>query len=760
MADNKYNADVDRIENQIYDTKSSDIPDTMDDEWSKKIQQIRRKSGVNDDASVIDLMLVLNRKDNKKLNRNEVNQGINNTKNEILAAFEDADFSSESNRVSRYNDYRLVDKYIPEIATAIDVFANSIQSPDDTSKLSMNVVNTAETDENRPSNITFKNKIDKIIEDYDLERKISTSIRDGLLLGDTFFIVKSLKEEMASILSEDDDELFESEDGEVDLTGGEILSESHIEDYISKNRTLSEFIKEFAEDHEKDGNITEDSIKKDIKNSINDNVLFYENPMDLLSDTGKYRKSKSIKNMIRSDQIKIKDSAFVKMVEPEDIVKLEIDGMCIGYIYIEPDSGADIKGPGNPALRAMASILGNGYDSPTQNNTPMGHNDHYFNSGGGGGLSNNGKNPRSPMNATSGTWYENGNTAMQYDALVDMFVKGIGEKVDKDFLNKNSAFKEIIFRLMRKNYIIEKEVSMTFLKPNEVFHHKLDSDKTYGKSKIINSLFFAKLYLSTLITSIMVKINHSRDRRVFYVDTGLDNDIEGTIQEVIRNVRQQDVSNSIFNDDESLSTALRPMGAHENYYIPRQGGTTPLEIDTISGMQVDIEDQFLEWLKKSVMAGTGVPFSYIDASQETDYARSLSMQNNSFVRRVIAYQHSFGKFLSDIIGEIYMIENPDENKILKENIQVQFPAPTFLNLQNTNEHLNFMKDTLEYYANMFYKDEEEDEKHAFMIHLAKKKFGTAINLNEIEEIKDEVNKEIAEQKLNNNESEDDDDGGF
>src|SRR5699024_8704291 len=282
---------------------------------------------------------------------------------------------------------------------------------------------------------------------------------------------------------------------------------------------------------------------------------------------------------------------------------------------------------------------------------------------------------------------------------------------------------------------------------------------TYGKSRLANSLFFAKLYLSTLMTNVMVKINQSRDRRVFYVETGLDNDYEGAIQEVIRNVRQQDIPSSIFGDEESLSSVFKQMGSHENYYIPRtSGGTTPLDIDTIAGMQVDINDEFLEWLKKSVMAGTGVPFTYIDDSQETDYARSLSMQNNSFVRRVVAYQQSYGRFFSKILQRIYEInysyedDSKDKDTVSEININsklinVVFPPPTFLNLQNNNERLNSIRESLEFYSALAVPSDDEDKARKFRLKFAQKKFGLNTDSELIENILKEIDSEEKEEML-------------
>lgn len=147
----------------------------------------------------------------------------------------------------------------------------------------------------------------------------------------------------------------------------------------------------------------------------------------------------------------------------------------------------------------------------------------------------------------------------------------------------------------------------------------------------------------------------------------------------------------------------------------------PFNIDTISGDQVDINDEFLDMLKKSVMSSTGVPASYIDASQEVDYARSLAMQNNGFVRNVIRYQGLLGTFWEKVLRRLYELEymkglnkqtlkkkkkSNGENIDLNE-IHVKFPMPMFMNIQNTNEQISNIQQTIEFIANSYLPDEAQ-----------------------------------------------------
>ncbi|QQO92792.1 portal vertex protein [Staphylococcus phage Madawaska] len=763
---------------------SDNIPDFDD-----RLKKIRRKSNHgNSNGDILSLASKVSGKDRNVRKSNTGDDKKDFIKDFIEENIENQDFSSEIARVSRYDDYRIIDKFIPEISTSIDVFATSIIAPDDTSKLSLMYRYGDINNKNESENKEVLNELDRIVKKYNLDNLTYTSIRDGLLLGDVFYIIKDTKSDFEEILNENDDVL-----GRETRDDQKVINESFIDQNLKESdldTVINEFNNQFEKPIKDEDQLNEQraNFKNEILKSINENVAFFENSSELLSDIGKYKGSNDLQafldkadNKNKSSKLK-SGSVYFRSVEPEDMIKLEIDGMCIGYLYIEPDSGTDLRGGANPLLSAMNNLMGDGYQKQGQTgsfSSGMGVTNLDPVTGGtaGNNMSSNSKNPNSGMNATSGSYYENGNTVMAYQGLVDVIVKGISQKINMDFINKNDSFKDIIYRLIRKNYIIENGIKMTFLEADEVFHHKLDSQKTYGVSKLNKSLFFAKLYLSTLITTMMVKLNQSRDRRVFRVNAGLDDDYEGTVEEIIRNVRQNEMSTGLFGDGTSVQTLFNQVGNLENMYIPQnKEGTSPLEIDTISGIQVDINDEFLEWLKKSVISGTGVPLNYIDAETETDYARSLSMQNNNFVRRVVNYQKSFGEFYTGVLRKLYYLENVSKNK--KENeelnnriqeIEAYFPAPVFLNLGNLNEEVGAVTQMIDFLVPLYTSeasgDEEEDDneklKRLFRKELVQQEFMANLDYDRYEDIinniKDEINKDKKKNDMVNNNNTDEDD---
>ena len=467
---------------------------------------------------------------------------------------------------------------------------------------------------------------------------------------------------------------LEGDDGDEELKDdGNVLSESadifaspkfrdRIKAYYEKAKSLNEasFVTKGSDG--KKYQVTSDmyvkNTEEEILKMINKNVKYIEDPMKALSDFTKYTGStvsdKYTDKITKELNI---NGVYFKDLNPDDVIKLEIDHICIGYIVINRTRGAadTIGGFGGSGINSNYSMLGaiTSALNPDMGNT---NNNLQFN--------------QASMSTDAFTGNQNvlkdGNTALAYNTIVDMLVKGISEKIDNKYIEKNEAFRDLLFGLVRMDYIISKEIDITFLEASQLDHVKIDSTMTYGVSRIASSMFPAKLYLALLLTNLMLKINQGRDRRVFYVDTDLDDDFEGNIEQIIKDVKSSEIPTSSFGSTTSVSTVLNTVGSLENYYIPTIDGNRPFDIDVISGMQVDINDELMEKLLKSAIIGTGVPYNYIDATNEIDFARSLSMQNQGFVKKVVNYQQVFSRFFTKIIRKMYKyefgIDDIDETK--------------------------------------------------------------------------------------------------
>lgn len=543
------------VDREIYGVEDNYSNSNRDNEIAEKIKKIKVGSTNNtDQKDILDLFnrVQMNRSARKsKVARQALDQSKKNIENNITDLFQNEVFNNEQQRISRYEDFRIIDMYIPEIAVSLDVLTDSIMSPDDITKDSM-LFYYADASTNDKKNTKFDSNMKKLFKKYKLDTKIHDAIREGLLLGDQFIMTGRISDQFNKYIN--DGILNESND----LSENFNFDKDTLDSFYNSNiKIINEYVDEELSKNETE-KLSDEEYKKryikqtvdELKSAINGNVNYYKDPSKLLTD---YGKSKSKSKLDKYIDIK---GLYFKFLNPDDVVKLEIDGECIGYIYIERSqlqSGngfSNTLGGSGSLLKTMTSYMASDGSSSSTTTTTSGITDTGVNN--------------SPSSS--------GNTALEYEGLIDLLVSGLSKKIDKEFIEDNIEFKDTILRLVKQDYIIDKQISITYLPPEEVTHIKLDSNNTYGTSRLQKSLFAAKLYLSTQITNLMVKINQGRDRRVFYVDSDMDADYESNIQDLIRDIRSKEISSDMLGNGKSISTTLRTIGSLENFYIPRING--------------------------------------------------------------------------------------------------------------------------------------------------------------------------------------------
>ena len=794
------------INKEVFGLEDGDLKkDVRDARIQNKINDVKSSiTGNSESEPILAIMSdIVNgkRRDNRKLSSKQNLARMEKSRDLINEVFRSqGNISEDTERTSRYMDYRIIDKYIPEITDSLDVLRDSIMSPDDISKKSIMYSYMGEL--NSKDREVFESNMKKLFEKYDFETFISEKIRNTLLLGDGFTIVDKLSTTFTRYLTEGDENGLK-DDGNYLSESADIFSSPNegfrerIVQYYNNTKSVNESMYTAFDDDGKKYQVTSDmyvkNTEEEILKMINKNVRYIGDPMKALSDFTKYTGSGNDgiddKYARRVDnQLKI-NGVYFKDLNPDDVIKLEIDHVCLGYIVINRARGSYNTGSVS-GVNANYSMLGaiTSALSPDMGNA---NNNLQFNQA----------SMSTDKFLGNNDLLKDGNTALAYNTIIDMMVKGISEKIDNKYIEKNEAFRDILFGLIRTDYIINKEIDITFLEATQLDHIKIDSTATYGVSRIASSMFPAKLYLALLLTNLMLKINQGRDRRVFYVDTDLDDDFESNIEQIIKDVKSSEIPTSSFGSSTSVSTIMNSVGNLENYYIPTIDGNRPFDIDVISGMQVDINDELMEKLLKSAIIGTGVPYNYVDATNEIDFARSLSMQNQGFVKKVINYQQVFSRFFTSIIRKMYKyefgIEELEEQKAKKQKlneikrktkngkknkvnndetdshavsididkIEIVFPEPVLLNVTTNNEQIEATNTTIDYITEMYVDANDEDAentKRRFKKELARTVFMKNLDWEAFDKAYDKMQEdrvaEEIEEKLSKNGSESEEGG--
>ena len=135
-----------------------------------------------------------------------------NNKREIQKMLEhekwDKIFNMEKDRLSRYSEYEIIYSYIPELASCIDAYRDSIIAPDDliSDSLPIFIDDKLVTEQ---SAAMFEDNIENLEKKYRLKNLQKNIIRDTLKLGDQFVAVLKYEDEFQRyLLKEENDKIM------------------------------------------------------------------------------------------------------------------------------------------------------------------------------------------------------------------------------------------------------------------------------------------------------------------------------------------------------------------------------------------------------------------------------------------------------------------------------------------------------------------------------------------------------------------------
>lgn len=656
----------------------------------------------------------------KKLNKDFINDMLNNQNAMDL-------FSIEKDRIDRYSDYRLLESYIPQVSLCLDVYTDCILSPDDFTKDSVSF-KYAKGEVSEKSAEVYRN-IENLEKKYKLKEKYKMLTRDGLTLGDQFVAIFKLDKEINTMLNSNvlnekkENPLFPRKkvikEETYNITNELLLeSEIKIKDESRLNELYKEYCNTFLKENDKNENSNKtnytEKLKKTVVESINENVKFYQGVENIM-DVDKNDIINSNSKKTNKEQKVNLNGSIIKILKPENVVKLEMDGIEFGYIYVEKqdtEKELTITSTQTELSYNNSDIFMSRYDIESK---------------------------------------EKGTGMNEKDKLItDIFVNGIAKRLDKKIIEKNKDFKNFIYSILKKDYIVNKRLKIVFLENDEVKHLKIDSNNVYGVSKLARSLFFGKLYLGTLLTEVMQKISRSRDKRIIYVETGLDNDLEGAVQSVIEDFKNKELSVDTL---KTITTVLNNCGSFEDYYLPVIDGQAPINFDTLSGMDVNVDDDFLQFLLKSMITGMGIPFNYIDSSNDVDFAKTLIMQNSTFVRTIVSYQSYMSRLFTDIIQTLYYNEYSSLKDYNNDHelIEAILPVPSYLAVSNLNEQVSNAQNTIDFVVSSYISDDTQDPDLKIRFrNKVTREFLPNLDWNKFDKIFDSVKIDKEETELENN----------
>ena len=245
-------------------------------------------------------------------------------------------------------------------------------------------------------------------------------------------------------------------------------------------------------------------------------------------------------------------------------------------------------------------------------------------------------------------YYNRFEDSRRESTLVDAIATKIVQSFDKKFLEENNKFKDIIVEALNYYNLNNQRIRFQFIPQEYIVSFKVSEDENGNGTSIIEpSLFYAKLYLMLLLFKMMSIILYSNDTRINYVkNSGIDKNVRKKIEEIARNKQARQIN---VMDMFSYTSLVNKLGVGAETYIPvGKSGERGLETEVIQGQDVQINNDFMDNLKKSYILGTGVPDAIMNYANEADFAKSLELANTRFMGRVVSYQYDFNDGITDM----------------------------------------------------------------------------------------------------------------
>lgn len=627
------------------------------------------------------------------------------------------------NRFQLYENYDLLFSKIPNIWLAVKAYKDNIFSPDDFTKMSL-TVDYKQKDVDDVITGKLNENIKTLDDIYDIENKLMKYVTESLYTGDKFVAMYKTSEELedfySSTLHENEgvDSLLDeryallsenvlSESEELVLTeygyskkDMHMLSEGvaeYVNEYVEVTSNVSELLKEEMNLRESKARMEQHSDIIDYKakaETLNREIEEYKDAISKASKKKTPENTKrvselrkmlekqqramnaldakvGINNVFAADRSKDRDKkltleqirgSILRELDPKKTIKIVSGETIFGYIYIENyEYNRDVS---------KASIGVNNIQALFLNPNDATANDHEM-------------------------------EKQRREFIFNIFVRNIAGKISRKFILQYPSLSSTIYELLRQRKMFKEgdKLKIIYIPANNVFHFTPNPTNEYGTSILANILFIAKVYLAVFTSTFMLKILRGEDKRYFYVQTGLGDDHEAVMQDFIRDVKQRKIK---IQDLDDINYMMNIVGTFDDYVIPMFNDVKPIEMEIMPGQDVNVTNDFLEYLNKKMVSGLGIPSALIEAIEEIDLAKTLTMVNQRFLREVVSYQKQYQKIINKFMRRLYENQFGTEEKISKKSksnendftvidpnlIEFKLPAPSALNMVNAIEAMN------------------------------------------------------------------------
>jgi len=267
------------------------------------------------------------------------------------------------------------------------------------------------------------------------------------------------------------------------------------------------------------------------------------------------------------------------------------------------------------------------------------------------------------------------------------------QKEYSDYLK--SVLKPDVYHVLKRllinaneNALFSKKLKVRYISNDNMFHFKNPGSGTYypyGDSIIDTLIFPGKLYLLTQLSNAVTRLSRSSVMRKWTIETGVREDVNGLLQKLKRNLKNQRVTGEDIASSKNLPNILSD---YKDMVTFKKKNQTFVDMDVIQTGDPRVNIQDLEDLRKELISLSGVPSSYLGYQDMSDLKDQLVNANIVFATEISAIQKNFNDNLTALADRISEIVKFKPSSKVEENIQIALMPPTVLVLQNIEASIN------------------------------------------------------------------------
>lgn len=369
-----------------------------------------------------------------------------------------------------------------------------------------------------------------------------------------------------------------------------------------------------------------------------------------MSDDGFHQEAKKEKN----EYEEINDCYF-KLIPPTRLIPVDIMGTTIFYLYIQTEDATP--------LSAILSYS-------TQLKT---------------------KDPSNRVNR-----------------LVDDVALRIVNRFDAPFVKENQEFRKLIISALQYYELGNQKIHFQIVPKEYITEFKINKDLDgVGHSMLEPSLFYAKLYLMIFMFKIITILTKSNDTTINYIRTsGIDKNSFNKAQEIAREKQGRRIT---LNDMFSYTNVVNKVAAGSEIFMPlTKSGEKPIETDILQGQSVELNNDFMEGIRKNYILATGVPSAILNYLDEADFAKSIENANTKMNGRIINYQIDINDGLTKLYQKLLKYSTSVPDTII-DSITVTLPSPKGNSNLTSQELINNYQTMQDFLLKMYFGDNMDDE---------------------------------------------------